>query len=296
MRAVRWCVLAAALLAGTVRAEVQVTDASGQRVHLAHPAQRIVSLAPHVTELLYAAGAGAQVVGVVQFSDYPPEARRVPQVGSYTGFDLEAVLALAPELMVGWSSGNPPNQLQQLEALGLPVYRSEPRHLGDIADDIERLGVLAGTEAVAQPAAAAFRARLATLRARYAGRRPVRVFYQVWNQPLYTLNGEHLISELLAACGGENVFAALPALAAQVSVEAVLAADPEAIIAAGMAEANVDWLDAWRRWPQLAAAARGNLFLVHPDLLNRHGPRVLDGMEQICTALDTARSRGDTPR
>lgn len=296
MRAVRWCLLAAALLAATARAEVQVTDASGQRVHLAHPAKRIVSLAPHVTELLYAAGAGAQVVGVVQFSDYPPEARRVPQVGSYTGFDLEAVLALAPELMVGWSSGNPPNQLEQLEALGLPVYRSEPRHLGDIADDIERLGVLAGTEAVAQPAAAAFRARLATLRARYAGRRPVRVFYQVWNQPLYTLNGEHLISELLAACGGVNVFAALPALAAQVSVEAVLAADPEAIIAAGMAEANVDWLDAWRRWPQLAAAARGNLFLVHPDLLNRHGPRVLDGMEQICTALDTARSRGDAPR
>ncbi|TCO76534.1 iron complex transport system substrate-binding protein [Plasticicumulans lactativorans] len=296
MRAVRWCLLAAALLAATARAEVQVTDASGQRVHLAQPAKRIVSLAPHVTELLYAAGAGAQVVGVVQFSDYPPEARRVPQVGSYTGFDLEAVLALAPDLMVGWSSGNPPNPLQQLEALGLPVYRSEPRHLGDIADDIERLGVLAGTEAVAQPAAAAFRARLATLRARYAGRRPVRVFYQVWNQPLYTLNGEHLISELLAACGGVNVFAALPALAAQVNVEAVLAADPEAIIAAGMAEANVDWLDAWRRWPQLAAAARGNLFLVHPDLLNRHGPRVLDGMEQICTALDTARSRGDAPR
>ena len=272
------------------RADLTVTDDTGRAVQLPAPARRIVAVAPHAAELLHAAGAGAALVGVVQYADFPPAVRPLPSVGSYTGFDLEALLALKPDLVIGWDSGNPPAQLARIEALGIPVFRTEARVADDIATDIEKLGELAGTAAVATQAAAAFRQRLAQLRREHAGRRPVRVFYQVWARPLVTLNGEHPVSHVLADCGGVNVFAALPALAPQIDEEAVLAADPEVIIGGGMDGERPEWLEDWRRrWPQLAAVRGGHLYAVPPDWLHRSGPRLLDGMERVCAQLDAAR-------
>lgn len=283
-----WCAACALIPA---RAELAVEDDTGRTVRLAAPARRIVAVAPHVAELLYAAGAGPYTVGAVQYADWPPEVRQLPGVGSYTGFDLEALLALRPDLVVGWDSGNPPAQLARIEALGIPVFRTEARQLDDIARDLERLGRLAGTATEAGRAAAAFRERLARLRAAYAGRPPVRVFYQVWGRPLITLNGEHLVSRVLEDCGGVNVFAALPALAPQIDEEAVLHADPEVIIGGGMDGERPEWLEDWRRrWPQLAAVRAGFLYAVPPDWLHRQGPRVLDGMQRVCELLDAARA------
>lgn len=284
--------LLAPLLSFTIpaRADLTVTDDTGRVVQLPAPARRIVAVAPHAAELLYAAGAGAALVGVVQYADFPPPVRALPSVGSYTGFDLEALLALKPDLVVGWDSGNPPAQLARIEALGIPVFRTEARVADDIATDIEKLGELAGTSPAAMQTAAAFRARLAQLRREHAGRRPVRVFYQVWARPLVTLNGEHLVSHLLADCGGLNVFAALPALAPQIDEEAVLAADPEVIVGGGMDGERPEWLEDWRRrWPQLAAVRAGHLYAVPPDWLHRAGPRLLDGMARVCEQLDAAR-------
>lgn len=272
------------------RAETGVTDDTGRRVQLPAPARRIVAVAPHAAELLYAAGAGAALVGVVQYADFPPAVRTLPSVGSYTGFDLEALLALKPDLVIGWDSGNPPAQLARIEALGIPVFRTEAHVADDIATDLEKLGELAGTAPVAMQAAAAFRERLARLRHDHAGRRPVRVFYQVWARPLVTLNGDHPVSRVLSDCGGVNVFAALPALAPQIDEEAVLAADPEAIIGGGMDGERPEWLEDWRRrWPQLAAVRSGHLYAVPPDWLHRSGPRLLDGMERVCAQLDAVR-------
>ncbi len=279
------------LAPSTARAEIAITDDAGNALRLPRPAQRIVSLAPHVTELLYAAGAGAQLVGAVQYSDYPEAAKALPRVGGYTSVDLEAVAALKPDLVVAWRSGNRNAHLGRLGALGIPVYLTEPRSLPDVARSLEALGRLAGTEAAADAAADAFRTRLAALRERYGTRPPVRTFYQIWNQPLMTINGQHLISDVIRLCGGDNVFAGLGQLAPTINVEAVLAADPEVVVASGMGEARPEWLDQWKRWGGLTATARGNLFFIPPDLIQRHTPRILDGAERLCAQLEEARGR-----
>ena len=278
------------ILAAPARA-VTLNDANGQLLTLAAPARRIVSLAPHITELVYAAGAGGQLVGVVNFSDYPPEAAALPQIGSYNALDLEAIASLHPDLALAWRSGNREAHLTRLRALGIPVFVSEARSLEEVAASIVQIGTLAGTGEVATAAAEAFRGRHALLRARYQTEPPVRMFYQVWNDPLMTINGEHLISAVIRLCGGVNVFAGLDQLAPKINEEAVLAADPEAIVASGMDQARPEWLDDWRRWRGMTAVARDNLFFIPPDLLQRHTPRVLDGAEQLCRQLDAARGR-----
>ena len=271
---------------------VVVTDDLGREVRLAEPARRIVSLAPHVTELLYAAGAGEQMVGAVSYSDYPDAAKGLPRVGGYNKVDVEAVVALRPDLVIGWGEGNRPAERERLQALGIAVFVNDPHSLDDIAHSLERIGQLAGTSKVANAAANDFRERHAALKARYGSQRPVRVFYQVWHSPLMTVNGAHLISEAIRLCGGENVFAALPTLTPRIGTESVLAANPQAIVASGMDAARPEWLDDWRRWSDLTSVRNEHLFFIPPDLIQRHSPRILDGAERLCGQLEEVRTSG----
>lgn len=277
------------LLAPTARAQIAVTDDVGNEVRLEKPAQRIVSLAPHATELLFAAGAGRQVIGAVQWSDYPPQAQQIPRVGGYTTLDLETIVALRPDLLVAYHSGNDPRALERLRSLGFKMYVSEIRSLEQVATGIDRLGRLAGTDAAARQASAAFRERWSRLRGQYADKPRVSVFYQIWNRPLMTINGAHLISRVMELCGGRNVFHDLGVLTPTLNLESVLVADPEAIISGGMGEARPEWVDEWRKWTQLQAVKHGHLFFIHSDLLQRPTPRVLEGAEQLCRMLDGVR-------
>lgn len=272
-------------------AELRLTDDAGRSVVLAAPAQRIVSLAPHVTELLFAAGAGSKVVGATQYSDYPDAAKKIPRVGGYTSVDMEAVVALKPDLVIAWKSGNRNQQYDRLEKLGIPVFVNEPRSLDDVVRAIETFGRIAATPREADEAARAFRARRDALAKQYAARPPVAVFYQIWNKPLMTINGQHLISDVMALCGGRNVFAGLPILAPTVTEEAVLAAAPEVIVASGMGESRPEWLDAWRRWSALPAVKGDNLYFIPPEILQRHTPRILDGAQKLCEQLEQARQK-----
>ncbi len=271
------------------RGEVQVNDDDGRRLTFPHPVKRVISLAPHITELLYAAGGGQAVVASVEYANYPEAAKALPRVGTYSAFDLERIASLKPDLLVVWGSGNPPGQVAQLRRLGIPIFISEPRQLGDVPSSLRRLGQLLGTEKAAEQAAGQFEQRLAALRQRYAGKREVSVFYEIWNQPLMTVGGDHIISAVINLCGGRNVFAGIGQPASAVGVESVLRANPEAIVASGMGEERPDWLDDWKRWKTLKAVERGHLFFVSPDLLQRHTPRILEGAEQLCTALDKVR-------
>ena len=268
-----------------------VTDDEGREITLPKPAQRIVSLAPHVTEVLFAAGAGSRVVGAVAYSDYPPEATIIPRVGSHAGIDLEAVVALRPDLVITWASGNRESHLNMFATLGIPVFMSESRRLEDIAHTLERFGQLAGTEAIANAAASAFRERHRQLAERFSSQPSVRLFYQIWHDPLITINGQHMISDVITLCGGENVFASLPQLAPQIGVEAVLRAAPEAIIASGSDDERPEWLDRWRDWRHLPAAQADTLYHVPPDLIQQPTPRLLDGAQILCEALEDARSK-----
>lgn len=277
------------LFSASALAAVVTTDDADRTVTLPGPARRIVSLAPHATEILFAAGAGRYIVGVTQYSDYPPQARRIPSVGSGIALDLERILMQKPDLVIGWESGNAAPQLARLEALGIPVFRSEPRDFAAIASSLERLAHLAGTDAEGRAAAESFRAHLRRLQSTYQQRRTVSVFYQIWRAPLMTLNDKHPVSLALRICGGTNVFGALPQLAPTVNIEAVLKADPEAIIASS--GAREDPFIEWRRFPDLKAVARGNLMTIDGELMNRSGPRILDGVEALCKTLDAVRNK-----
>jgi len=289
MKKIMWAMLACFPLGAN--AEIQVKDDLGQTIRLAASAKRIVSLAPHVTENLFAAGAGAAVVGVVDHSDYPPAAKDIAHVGAYSRLDLERVAALKPDLVIAWESGNTKGHVEKLRALGLTVFVTQPNEMDDIAVQLENFGKLAGTEKVANVAAKQFRQRLAGLQKQYAGTTSVRVFYQVWKQPLMTVGGQQIISKAIRLCGGENVFGQLGALAPTVSVEAVLAAKPEVIVASGMGESRPDWVDDWNQWKSMPAVANRHLYFIPPDLIQRHTPRLLEGTERLCGFIDKARKR-----
>lgn len=288
---VRWFVwLAVAVFAPTAAADIRLVDDADREVRLAQPARRIVSLAPHATELLFAAGAGGQVIAAVEYSDHPPAAARLPRVGSGHSLDLEAIVAARPDLVVAWESGNPPRQVERLRSLGFEVFSLEVRTLSDIPAALERLGMLAGTTAQANEAARGLRARLAALEQRYRARPELRVFYQLLDESLMTVNGEHLISDVLRRCGAANVFAGMPLLVARVEVEAVLAARPQVIVVGGEEKLWQAWRERWQQRKALPAVAAGALYFVPADLMHRPGPRVFDAAELVCAQLDDARS------
>lgn len=240
---------------------------------------------------MFSAGAGDRIVATAEYSDYPPAARSLPRIGGSAGIDFEAVVALKPDLIVGWASGSPAQTVVRLRGLGFPVYLVQPRRLHDIARNVERLGRLAGTEKEAHAASVRFIQHHHALAARYANRPSLRVFYQVLDPQLITVNGEHLISQVLRLCGGVNVFAALPVLAPVVNEEAVLRADPQVIVAGGSEKEWRIWRAHWRSRTGMSAVRRGALYSIPADLIHRDTLRVLDGAERVCRALDDARRR-----
>ncbi|MBA5690679.1 cobalamin-binding protein [Rugamonas apoptosis] len=281
------------LYAGHASAAITVRDDDGVAVTVQQPARRIMSLAPHATELLFAAGGGDRIIGTVSYSDYPAAANSIPRVGDNREVDLERIIAMKPDLLVVWRHGSTPRQIEALRQLGIPMFHSEPHKLEAIPDSVLRLGQLMGTEAVAQPAAADLRQQLDALAAKYAGRPPVRMFYQVWDKPLFTLNGTHIVSDSIRLCGGENIFGKLKAVAPTVSVEGVLQEDPEAIF--GTAEKNYGGINLWRPYTTMKAVRNGNLFTLNGDLLNRAGPRMVAGTAALCEKLELARQHRNKP-
>ncbi|MCC6072601.1 cobalamin-binding protein [Massilia sp. GCM10020059] len=283
--------LAFTACASAANAAVSVVDDAGNRVTLQQPARRIISMSPHVTELLFAAGGGSRIVGAMNFSDYPEAAKRIPLIGSNSQIDMERAVALKPDLLIVWQSGNTARQLEQIRQLGVPVFFSEPRKLDDVATSLTRFGQLLGTEAAARQAAAAYRAQVTALGARHGKRPTVRVFYQIWDKPVYTLSGDHMVSDAIRLCGGENIFASLKVKAPSVSIEAVLQADPEVIVGDEQHGPDDAGITIWKPYKTMTAVARGNLFTLNSELLTRSGPRLPQGVAQLCERLETARQR-----
>ncbi|MDE0952192.1 MAG: cobalamin-binding protein [Halioglobus sp.] len=268
---------------------ITVKDFAGREITLQQPAKRIVALAPHIVENLYSAGAGDALVGVVSYSNYPQEAKKIPEVGSYNAFSLEQVLALEPDLVVMWGSGNGMQTLSKLEGLHIPVYISELRQLSDVPQSIRNLSQLAGTANVGEVEASRIEKELESLQARYGEKPSLAVLYQIWNDPLQTVNGDHLISEIISLCGGYNVFGDASTLAPRVSLESVLLRDPDAIVASGMGEARPEWLDQWRAYGSLKAVKGDALFFINPDHVQRPTARILLGAQRLCQLLDQIR-------
>ena len=250
---------------------------------------RIVSLAPSLTEIAYAAGAGAALVGTVEYSDYPTEARDLPRVGDGWSVDIERVLALRPDVVLAWSSGTPQTTIERLEAVGLRVVTVPTFRLADVPAALRLVGRLAGTPAVAEESARRFDDAVDRLRREHAGASVLTVFIQIDDQPLFTVGGRHVLSEVVELCGGRNVFADLAQVAPQVDVEAVLARDPQVILSTD--DTVADPAAMWRRWPQLASVRAATIYPLPSDLVARATPRLAQGVAATCRALDDARLR-----
>lgn len=273
------------------QAALRVTGSDGQSVTLMAPAARIVSLAPDLTELTYDVGAGGAVIATVEYSDYPTEAKLLPRVGDAFHVDVEKVVALKPDLVLVWQGGTPPALIERLRGLKLPVLAIGTTNLTDIAANLELLGKATGHGAEAAKAAQTFREGLDALDARYGKRTPLRVFYEVSEEPLFTVGGKQSISRLMAVCGGQNIFADLDALGPSVGMEAVLARDPQAIVS-GDGEGDVQLrFKTWQRWPQLSAVRYSNFIVVKDDWVSRATPRVLEAGKQLCEAFEKARAK-----
>jgi iron complex transport system substrate-binding protein len=263
-----------------------VVDDAGNHIHFSQSAKRIISLAPDLTELLFAAGAGGAIVGVMQGSDYPRAAKKIPVVASYNTLNSEVILTLHPDLVAAWAGGSSAAQLQQLKALGIPIFLSHQRDLKDIPETLRKLGCLAGTTKTANQAAAIFLQRYQNLQQRYSQKKILAVFYEMWPHPLITVNKDSWISQIIVLCGGKNIFANAHGVAPQVSMEAVLALNPEVILSTATA---ADWRKIWQAWPQLSAVKKQFIYSIPPDWLERAGPRVLDGADAVCRDIDAAR-------
>jgi len=281
-------VLACLAWSGLALAEISLPQADGGTLLLPAPAGRIISLAPNVAEILYAAGAGDLLMATVEFSDYPAEAAALPRIGDAFRFDLERILGYRPDLVIGWHTGNPDAALSALEDLGLTVWRTEVRRPADLAVLLEWVGQATGRVRQAAEAADQVRLRLASLQALHRDKPAIRFFYQVAERPLYTVNGDHLISQGLAICGGVNAFAAVSALAPQVSYEAVLEADPDMLVAPSLPGQD-DPLAHWRAWPRMQAIRNGWTLLLPADEISRATPRILDSIERACMVMDEFR-------
>jgi len=274
---------------------LEVIDDLGRTVRLDRPARRIVALSPHIVENLYSAGLGSSIVAAVENADYPDSARTIPRVGGFANFGVEAILRFKPDLVVGWASGYTDfsSLVTQLDSLGIALYADEPRQLHDIAHSIKNLAVLGGTATVAQEEIDRFERRLNDLENRYgesmANPEPVRTFYPIWPEPLQTLNGQHIVSDVIKLCGGVNVFQAAPVLAPRIGIEAVLAADPELIVASSSSGESPPWLHQFNDWRRVTAVKNRQLYYIDGDLLSRHTVRMLDGADLMCGYIDQAR-------
>lgn len=277
-------------------AAISVTDDAGNVITLASPAKRIISLSPHVTEMIFAAGAGEQIIGTVKYSDYPEAAKAIPRVGDNRQLDIERIIALKPDLLVVWMHGAFERQLEPLRKSGIPYYFSEPHKLEQIPETLLKLGSLFGTEKQARAAAGAFSQQLLQLSARYQKQSTVRTFYQVWGKPIFTLNDKNIVSDVIRVCGGKNIFGHLSAAAPTLSTEAVIQENPELILSGDSENQGVSGIEQWKTFGTMLAVKNRNLVAIDGDQLNRAGPRIIDGAKAVCEAMDSARKhRGEKP-
>jgi iron complex transport system substrate-binding protein len=280
---------ALASLGAPVLAAVTVTDDAGRQLTLPRTPQKIVSLAPGATEMLFAAGAGDLIIATVEFSDEPPEARNVPRIGDANSIDMERLVALRPDVVIVWEGGGNAAQVRKIEEIGLPLYRQKAETLATMPASLRRLGQLTGTAAAAERGAADIETRLAKLMQRFGQGERVRVLLEVWNRPIYTVGGPHLMTDSLRLCGARNVFDDLRDLGPAVDVEAVIARDPEIIVAVAPPGSARDWLADWKRFGAMRAVRDGRLVPFEDSRLSRLGPSAVGGTEALCEAIDAAR-------
>ncbi len=269
---------------------VEVVDDNGDKLKLADVAQRIISLSPNTTEILFHIGAGEKIVGADEYSNYPKQANDILRVNNHAAANYELILSLKPDVVIAWQSGNGEKIISRIRELGIPVFVVETGNLQDIPYLYRRLGQLSGYEKQSHLQAEKFSTDLNQLRKAYSSKEAIRLFYQIWNEPLMTLNGDHMVTDIIELCGGVNIFSDAAALVPYVNIESVLAADPQVIITGGKSKSDLLDSGFWDKWPSLSAVKNQHLYAIPSDLLQRHSDRILEGTGLMCEYIDLVRS------
>ena len=267
---------------------IELIDDEQRSVKFDKPVTNVVSLSPHATELLFAAGVTNQLVATVSYSDYPEAAKKIPRIGSANKIDLESIIKLNPDVIIAWKSGSPATQIKKLDQLGFKIFYSEPKQFEDVARNIVNMGKMLGTSSYAENKASEFLQELNHLEKIYKNRSKVSVFYQVWNEPIITINKDHMITSVIEFCGGKNIYGELPSRAPRIGIESILYEDPDAIII-GMSEGRSEWVESWSKWGQLKAVKNQHVFTVDADYITRQGTRIIKGIKSVCSQLDMIR-------
>lgn len=251
--------------------------------------QRIVALAPHIVEMLFDIGAGDHIVGTVSYADYPEAALTIPRIGGYNGIQIEKILELKPDLVIVWQSGNKVSDIEQMEKMGLNIFYSKPDKIEDVAKELRALGNITGHQAQAEVVANRYSEKLKKLRQQYINVAPMQVFYQLWPQPMRTVNKDTLINQLIDVCQGQNVFSDNPTPYPQISIENVIVAQPEVIILPEQTSEQEIPMIEWHKWPEIPAVKHDRFIGINADLTHRFSTRMLDGIEDMCAKMDAFR-------
>ena len=270
-------------------APVCVTDDTGRSVCPETSIERVISLSPGSTELIFAAGGGSRVVGVDEHSDYPAEVASIDRIGGYPNISVESIAALKPDLIVAWAGGNSPQLTAMLESLGIPLFYINPQSFSDVASAIRRLGVVFDAEALANQSADNVEQRYRAIVAQYENKKPVTVFYEVWNNPLMSINSNHIIHQVIDVCGGKNIYADAWTQVPRVSIESLIAANPEVISSSTFIKDGKTIEERWSQWHNISAVKNNAYISVSGDLISRPTPRALDAAQEFCEQLDVIR-------
>ncbi len=286
-------VIVFSLFISTKSFAISVVDDKNNTITLSHSAQRVITLAPSLTEMVFKVGGEDKLVATVKSSNYPDAANKIERVGDYERFNIETLLSYKPDLVLAWEVVSNSQQIESIKRFNIPVYLIEPHDLNDIARTLRNIGILLGQEKQANLAATHFENRLLSIREENKNKPKLRAFYQIWHKPIYTVNGKTVISRIMHICGLENIFSDARIMAPKVTQEAVINGDPQVIIASGVANglsvSEPEWLSKWKNWKELSAVKNNNLFFIHPDIINRQSTRILDGAEKLCELADIAR-------
>lgn len=273
--------------------EITVVDDIGRQVSVSEPAMRLVSLSPHITELLFEIGIGERIVGTVRYSDFPPEAGSIQRVGDAFSVNIEMLVQLEPDLVIAWHSGGSGRTISKIESLGIPVYFNEAKNLAGIGDSGAKIAILAGIEEAGATIAEQYQRTLQRIKKQHASDVRVKIFYQISDLSLYTVNRDHLIGEAIRLCGGDNIFADSIIRVPQVGIEAVIAASPDVIVYSSGNEDRADnhWTNRWRRFDTIPAVANGHLYSLPADIITRPSFRMVEGIEKLCQLMNLARTQ-----
>ncbi len=273
-----------------------LVDGLGTKVVLDAPAERVIALSPNLVENITSAGGFDKLIAVVAYSTYPKAAQQLPQVGSYRSFDYETILAMQPDLVVVWHSGNGTEVVKKLRSLGITVLVTDPRTLTDVAHYIRLLGRAMGTESIAEPVAAQYLEHLQQLQEQSRKKRIIDSFYQVWHQPLQTLTGESIVSQIIELCGGRNIYADELGIAPVISIESIIERNPVAIIASQADGDHSPWQNFWHKnWPELSAVQQQRLIDLPADESKRPTVRLLQAADILCKRFDDIRQTLENP-